>query len=245
MTTRSLLRGKTLAPEVYLLNGLGVVGCPLPACYTYALDTGEGVVLIDPGLIETVDRVRKNLEVLGLSEKPLLAIFLTHAHGDHVLAAGHYADGGRVPVYASSYAAELLNRDIVMAFKEDPAYVRRMVSDYPVVRGVADQERFVWGNTELQVIYTPGHSPGCISLHTFSPQEQALFIGDLIFPDGTVGHVGARSFSAQDVLASLRRVLRLDMGLLAAGHFYKTGDCLAYIREVLQQAEDRLREATR
>ncbi|MBN2712053.1 MAG: MBL fold metallo-hydrolase [Planctomycetes bacterium] len=236
MGGKSILRGVRISEKLYLLNGLGIVGLPLPACYTYAIDTGDGLVVVDPGLRETFPRVKDNLRRLGLADKGVSKVFVTHVHGDHLFAAKDFAaDGARV--FASSWSAALINADIANGFRENPEYVKSEVGEFPYIEACADGQIISVGDSTIEIISTPGHSPGCISLYLTTGGRRVLFVGDLIFPDGTVGHVGAHSFSFENILMSLRKISSLDVDILCGGHFYKDTRANSIIKNTLKRAE--------
>jgi len=71
------------------------------------------------------------------------------------------------------------------------------------------------GSKSFQVIHTPGHSPGSISLYW--PEKKALFTGDVVFPMG----VGRTDFPGGDgalLRDSIERLARLDAEYLLSGH---------------------------
>lgn len=236
---RSILRGVDLTEHLILANGLGVARIPLPTCHTYAIHCGDGLVIVDPGLPEVHDRVMDNLARRGMAELPVHAVFLTHGHGDHALAAGRWAMRG-APVFASVFAADQLNNNIVMAFKENPDYVRYAAIDFPELIPVEGGTRMRFGEVELEILDTPGHSPGDITLATTLDDKQVLFIGDLIFPDGSVGHIGAKSFRPRELIQSLEQLAEREVDILCGGHWFKTTRAAPRIGRVLRRAREAL-----
>lgn len=235
----SILRGVDITERLILANGLGIVGLPLPACYTYAVNCGDGLVIVDPGLPEMHPRVMDNLARRGLAGMPVHAVFLTHGHGDHALAAGYWAKRG-APVYASAFAADQLNNNLVMAFKENPDYVRYSARYFPHLETAADGTVFRFGEIDFEVIYTPGHSPGCLTLAATIDGKHILFVGDLIFPDGSVGHVGEKSFRPRELLVSLESLAARPVDIFCGGHWYKDRRAERVIPHVLRRANKTL-----
>jgi len=71
------------------------------------------------------------------------------------------------------------------------------------------------GNFQLQIIYTPGHTSGCICVYEFG--RRLLFSGDTLFTGGTVSDIRA-SGNASDYYHSLRRLSQLKIDHLYAAH---------------------------
>jgi len=78
-----------------------------------------------------------------------------------------------------------------------------------------DEGEMKAGPHRLQVIHTPGHSPGHICL--VLPRWRALVSGDLVFVQG-VGRVDFPGGDGEALKASIRKVARLDLELLLPGH---------------------------
>ena len=71
------------------------------------------------------------------------------------------------------------------------------------------------GDLELQVIHTPGHSPGSVVLYW--PQERALFSGDLIFRGG-VGRTDLPGGNGSALKQSIKRLTQLEIEWILPGH---------------------------
>jgi glyoxylase-like metal-dependent hydrolase (beta-lactamase superfamily II) len=120
------------------------------------------------------------------------ALICSHGHNDHINAAAEFADAVGAPIW--------LHPDDTMLW--DVVYAARRV-DAPLVDGL----RFDLAGDLLEVIHTPGHSPGGCCIHV--PALGTLFSGDTLF-NGGPGATG-RSFSDYDtIVASIRdRLFRL------------------------------------
>ncbi len=71
---------------------------------------------------------------------------------------------------------------------------------------LAEDRALRFGNLELQVICTPGHTPGSVSVYV--PDFQALFSGDTLFA-GTVGRTDLPGGSERTLAESIRKVFRM------------------------------------
>jgi len=115
----------------------------------------------------------------------VIAVVSTHGHNDHINAAGEVADATGAPVY--------LHPEDRMLW--DDVHPGRM----PLP--LSDGQRFRVAGTSLEVLHTPGHSPGAVCLH--AGDIDVILTGDTLFRGGP-GATG-RSFSSfHAILESIR-----------------------------------------
>ena len=163
--------------------------------YTYLLgdeETGEAV-LIDP-VIDQVERDIKLLNELGLK---LVYTIDTHAHADHITAAGLLRKRlGCKAVMSAAAGAEGV--------------------DLPV----GDGDRVKFGNIELEVRATPGHTDGCVTFVT--SDHKHAFTGDALFIRGT-GRTDFQQGSAETLYRSIHdKIFTLpDDTIIWPAHDYK------------------------
>lgn len=137
-------------------------------CYILAEDKNSAAVLIDPGDEES--KIRRILSRFGLT--PAL-IINTHGHIDHIGCDDKFG----VPVYIHQNDLKLLR---------DPNFNLSVFLSSPLtikseVKTVEDKDVIIHGKIQLEVIHTPGHTLGGISLLFTDSDGPVLFTGDSLF----------------------------------------------------------------
>ena len=151
-------------------------------------------------VIDAPHDVAPILELVG--ERTVLAVLCTHAHDDHVRVAPELGRAVGAPV--------LLHPD-------DLPLWRLTHGSLPPDGDLADGQQVVVAGTTLQVLHTPGHSPGAVCFH--APELGVVFTGDTLFQGGP-GATG-RSFSDEPTIRdSIRRRLMTlpDDTVVHTGH---------------------------
>jgi glyoxylase-like metal-dependent hydrolase (beta-lactamase superfamily II) len=133
---------------------------------------------VDPG--EEADRLLQALDSLGVRQ--LDAILLTHTHFDHVGAVAPVARATGAPVYCPELETRVLAN--IMDYVPWPGF--GPFESYEADQTVAGGETLELAGLTLDVIFTPGHSPGHVTYAVRG--ENALFSGDVLF-QGSVGRV--------------------------------------------------------
>src|SRR3954468_22670767 len=134
---------------------------------------GDRALLVDPG--DEAPKLLGAIEALGVT---LDAILLTHCHFDHIGAVAPVARATGAPVYCPELEVPLL-KDI-NAYVPWPGF--GPFESWDPEHTVAGGERLELAGFDIDVIFTPGHSPG----HVTYAVDDALFSGDVLF-EGSVG----------------------------------------------------------
>ncbi|MBK5116240.1 MAG: MBL fold metallo-hydrolase [Thermoleophilia bacterium] len=143
--------------------------------YIFRRDGSDRGLIIDPG--EEAPRLLAAIDELGIE---LEAILLTHCHFDHIGAVTPVAEATGAPVYCPKLEVPLLAD--IMAYVPWPGF--GPYESYDADETVAGGERLELAGFEIDVIFTPGHSPGHVTYAIAG--EDALFSGDVLFA-GSVG----------------------------------------------------------
>ena len=167
------------------------VGPVAENCYLVRGDGAEHALIVDPG--EEPDRILSLVEELGVKVD---AILLTHTHFDHIGAVAPVARATGAPVYCPELEVPVL-ADIMSWVP--PGF--GPYESYDADRALRGGERLELAAFEIDVLHTPGHSPGHV---TYSiPAEAALFSGDVLF-QGSVGRVDLPGGDGPTLMRTLR-----------------------------------------
>ena len=158
-----------------------VVGPIQANCFIIGDEGNREAAAVDPG-----DEVKRILSKIQKNNLTLKYIINTHGHFDHV--------GGNQALQKETGAPILIHAGDapMLAHLADSAAVwgMRVDNSPPADRLLEDGDEITFGDLTLQVIHTPGHSPGGISLYT----PGHLFVGDTLF----AGSIGRTDFPGGD-----------------------------------------------
>lgn len=190
--------------------------------------TGTKPVVVDAGTGEnhsrTVERIRK---VIGSNK--VQAILLTHRHFDHVGGAAALARDLDAPLFAHQDDAEVIREG---SSKGTEALMFQHRMEAASVQNLIGGETFSTGEHDLQVIHTPGHTAGGISL--YDREHKILLSGDTVFAGG-VGRWDLATGNQGALAASVRSLLALEPVDLYPGHGpCVIGDARLHIRDALR-----------
>ena len=143
------------------------VGMLQTNCYILACEETKKAIIVDPG--DEGAKIDSLLKSEGLD--PVLVVN-THAHYDHIGANRYFHEKG-VPI-----AIHKLDSKLMMAGGGAEILGSRSMPNPAPDRYLEEGDTIEFGNQKLSVIFTPGHSPGSISL--YSKKDNLLFCGDAL-----------------------------------------------------------------
>jgi hydroxyacylglutathione hydrolase len=160
--------------------------------------THEGIIL-DPG--DEGDFIFQELEKY---EVRVLSIVASHGHFDHILAASHLQ-----LVLNTAFLMNKKDEFLLERMAKSSSYFTGIASDLPpiITQPLTSRSYIKLGKEKLRVIETPGHTPGSISL--YSSRSSVIFVGDLIFSDGSIGRYDFEYSSKPLMIKNIKKVLRL------------------------------------
>ncbi len=161
-------------------------------CFAVRSKGSDRALIVDPG--EEPERILALVEELGVSVE---AILLTHCHFDHIGAVAPVAAATGAPVYCPAIETPILAD--IMAFVPYEGF--GPYESYEADEQVSGGEALELAGMEVNVIFTPGHSPGHVTYSVGG--EDAIFSGDVLF-QGSVGRVDLPGGDWGTLLGSIR-----------------------------------------
>jgi glyoxylase-like metal-dependent hydrolase (beta-lactamase superfamily II) len=194
----------------------------------YLIINGKDLTLIDAGLSSNAKKVLNYLIANGFDLKQVKRILVTHSDSDHYGAVNKVREATGAEVWTSQLEADAMrigssSRPIVPSgfFKlimpllgvflsSPPTFVDRIISDgetLPILGG-------------LQVIATPGHTPGHLSFYL--PNERILIAGDSINESKgkPVPTTDATTFDSEKARETFKELMHLNPSIIACGHAF-------------------------
>ncbi|MBU2551192.1 MAG: MBL fold metallo-hydrolase [Proteobacteria bacterium] len=184
-----------------------IVGHMAVFCYLIACESTRAALVVDPAGDEEriVSEARK-------ADLDIRYIFNSHGHADHTCGNKRMKELTGAPVVMHAADDDLFNRgkrgvfERIMGFTPSPPADLRLDGDTTLSLG----------DLEIQVLHTPGHTPGGLCLLV----EGSLFTGDTLFV-GSGGRTDLPGASLPTMLESIKRLMSLpEETVVWPGHHY-------------------------
>ena len=164
-------------------------------CYIVRGPDSPNALIVDPG-----DEANKLLEAINRLEiETVEAILVTHTHFDHIGAVAPVAEATGAPVYCPELETQVLANIMDYVWPGFGPF-----ESYQADHIVAGGETLELAGLSIDVIFTPGHSPGHVTYAI--AEHDALFSGDVLF-QGSVGRVDLPGGDWATLLASIESLV--------------------------------------
>jgi hydroxyacylglutathione hydrolase len=182
-------------------------------CVVIGDERTRQAIVVDPG-----DEVERIFDILKRHELSVSAIVATHAHIDHVGALASLKQLTGAP--AMIHEADV---PLYEGLAEQAAWLGVPAPDTTVLdRYLKENQRLEIGGSGLEVVHTPGHSPGSVSF-MIDHATPIVLSGDTLFA-GSIGRTDLWGGSFDEIMRSIRaKLLRLpDVTIVIPGHGPRT-----------------------
>ncbi len=181
---------------------------------TYVLyDETKEAVIVDCGCISTGEEKRLS-EFIDQNELTLKHLLCTHLHLDHILGNAFIHK-----TYGLFPEAHELEVEHIPSIENQMKYMgfHKTVCSIPVKTFLSESEPVRFGNSELVILFIPGHSPG--SLTFYSPKDGFIISGDTLFA-GSIGRTDLWGGSFSTLISGIKnKILSLpDKTIIYPGH---------------------------
>jgi hydroxyacylglutathione hydrolase len=164
-------------------------------CFLLRKDGSDRALIVDPG--DEAPRILEAAEELGVT---IDGILLTHTHFDHIGAVAPVAKATGAPVWCPEIETPVLAD--INSFVPWPGF--GPYESYDADHTVSGGEKLELAGMEIDVIFTPGHSPGHVTYSV--PDETSIFSGDVLF-QGSVGRTDLPGGDWATLLDSIRKLV--------------------------------------
>ena len=187
-----------------------IVGTLDTNCYLVFCKQTRECAVVDPGA--EPDKIFRLISEKNL--KPLV-IINTHGHIDHIGANKDIKEKFNIPIFIHSGDKQMLNGAIQTAMQIELRVFLEAKNSPSPDKFLEDGEKIRVGKASLQVIHTPGHSPGSISLLG----NGFLICGDILFCGG-IGRTDLPGGSMEELKVSVKNKILIlpDDTIILPGH---------------------------
>lgn len=181
-------------------------------------------VIVDPGHVRNemsescFESLTRAMDKDGFSLKDIGLVINTHAHNDHCSADGLLTKNGALLAISREEEDYFRQRSRMQSLSGPPP---ELVPSFYLQEG--NLKLGPKSGVELQVLLTPGHSPGSVCLYW--EKEKALISGDVVFA-GSVGRTDLHGGSMVTLKKSIDRLAQLDVECLIPGHSTEYGSII-------------------
>lgn len=241
---------------------------PIGYVLPYLIPGDDGYTLVDSGwnTPEAFAALEAELKEVGVSFEQIKRLLITHVHPDHYGLAGRIKE-----VCGAEVIVHQRERDFIRSRYRQPEQLLERMANWLTENGVPDDEMpdlqqssmparafvvpvdpdtVLWGGETLdfgiyrfEVYWTPGHSPGHLCF--YERAQRVLLTGDHVLPTVTPNvslHPQQQGNPLGDYLASLERLMPLEVEQVLPAHEHSFTDLQGRLHEIVDHHDTRLDE---
>ena len=179
-------------------------------------DETNECIFIDPGYFYREEK-REIKEYIVNSNLNPVKITNTHCHFDHIMGVEFIRDEYKVPFCAHAEDSFWVDK----ATEQGNMYGFKMPPVSPINEFLVEKEYVRFGNSELEIIHIPGHSPGHVVF--YCKEDNFLIAGDVLFY-GSIGRTDLPGGNYETLISNIKNKLFLlpDNTKVYCGHGQET-----------------------
>ena len=149
-------QGENIPPTKFFDN-MTFIGSTYVGCFL--IETSEGYVMLDNMCFKDAEYIEKSMIEAGVDPADLKVILITHGHMDHFGNAGYFREKYGTKIYMSETDAAWSKNPVSLPPNAPISELRQ----FDIDGYISDREVFRLGNMWFDCVWTPGHTPGCMS----------------------------------------------------------------------------------
>jgi glyoxylase-like metal-dependent hydrolase (beta-lactamase superfamily II) len=165
----------------------------------YLIDTGKGLLLVDPSYDDFTANISKQIKQLGYGIEEVKWVLITHRHLDHAQSIPYWYKHGK-HVFIHSVDLNQIGTDNEISTKG------LLNKNSTPVTAFNDGDVLKFGNINLWVIHTPGHTPGASCFYFQRERKNVLLSGDIVLHLGRQAWMGDPNADWDQYLKSLYKI---------------------------------------
>ncbi|MFA6261274.1 MAG: MBL fold metallo-hydrolase [Bacteroidia bacterium] len=175
-------------------------------------DETHECVIIDPGCYDPSEQQKLTSFIASHGLKPV-KLLNTHCHIDHVLGNEFVCATYKIPLYM--HKDELFTYNAISQWTAMFGLNTQSIPENKVF--ITEQDTIRFGNTELLIAFTPGHSIASVTF--YHPGQRFAFVGDVLFRE-SIGRTDLPGGNYETLISSIKQKLFLfdDSTLVYSGH---------------------------
>ena len=180
---------------------------------TYLLiNDNKDCIIIDPGMYSASEQMELDSYITSNNLKPVMLIN-THCHIDHIFGNNYCVNKYNIQLQSHEKEIEVLNSGLFTA----KSYGLNYDPSPQIEIFLSENQTIAFGDSTLKVLFTPGHSPGSVSL--YSEENHFVIVGDALFYQ-SIGRTDLPGGNHQTLIQSIESQLMTlpDKTSVMSGH---------------------------
>ena len=207
---------------------------------SHLIDTGDGLILLDTGYPQELDLLIENIRQLGFDPKDVKYILHTHGHIDHCGATKGFVQLYGSKTFIGSGDEDYVNGKLDLTWAKEVGQEYKDAFEADVI--LHDGDVVELGNTKVQIVSAPGHTPGTLALFFETEENGKKYLAGMHGGVGTnsmeikwLDSYGLSHSCRQDFLAGLEKVKQYDVEVFLGNHCWNNDTRGKYKKSLISE----------